>query len=213
MLPWGGAEAWAWDRMSAMDESFVLRGWAIISSPGDALFKWAGFKTIEKKYMKPCVTIHIYSNIPSWNGRNYIDRREAFAQQDAESRWIRYHCVWWWELWMRGGRKVWLSHLPLSYVIAHTSRLANLDHNLQVLLIEAGESNLNNPWVFRPGICKSITSSPSLLLLSFSYFTNFGLELQIPRTWNWTARQHLSTNPVPLNGLLVERLLCHVLIS
>lgn len=25
-------------------------------------------------------------------------------------------------------------------------RLANLDHNLQVLLIEAGEDNLNNPW-------------------------------------------------------------------
>jgi alcohol oxidase len=25
-------------------------------------------------------------------------------------------------------------------------RLANLDHNLSVLLIEAGESNLNNPW-------------------------------------------------------------------
>ena len=32
------------------------------------------------------------------------------------------------------------------------SRLANLDHNLKVLLIEAGENNLNNPWVFRPGI-------------------------------------------------------------
>ncbi|OSS49353.1 hypothetical protein B5807_05699 [Epicoccum nigrum] len=31
-------------------------------------------------------------------------------------------------------------------------RLANLDHSLSVLLIEAGESNLNNPWVFRPGI-------------------------------------------------------------
>jgi len=31
-------------------------------------------------------------------------------------------------------------------------RLANLDHKLQVLLIEAGESNLNNPWVYRPGI-------------------------------------------------------------
>ncbi|KAF2147253.1 GMC oxidoreductase [Aplosporella prunicola CBS 121167] len=31
-------------------------------------------------------------------------------------------------------------------------RLANLDHNLQVLLIEGGESNLNNPWVYRPGI-------------------------------------------------------------
>ncbi|KAI2721043.1 CAZyme family AA3 [Penicillium roqueforti] len=31
-------------------------------------------------------------------------------------------------------------------------RLANLDHNLQVLLIEAGEDNLNNPQVFRPGI-------------------------------------------------------------
>jgi ribulose 1,5-bisphosphate synthetase/thiazole synthase len=25
-------------------------------------------------------------------------------------------------------------------------RLANLDHNLSVLLIEAGENNLNNPW-------------------------------------------------------------------
>ena len=31
-------------------------------------------------------------------------------------------------------------------------RLANLDHNLHVLLIEAGESNLNNQWVYRPGI-------------------------------------------------------------
>lgn len=31
-------------------------------------------------------------------------------------------------------------------------RLANLDHNLKVLLIEGGESNLNNPWIFRPGI-------------------------------------------------------------
>ena len=37
-----------------------------------------------------------------------------------------------------------------SCVVA--GRLANLDHKLQVLLIEAGESNLNNPWVFRPGI-------------------------------------------------------------
>lgn len=27
-------------------------------------------------------------------------------------------------------------------------RLANLDHNLQVLLIEGGENNLNNPWYF-----------------------------------------------------------------
>jgi NADH dehydrogenase FAD-containing subunit len=25
-------------------------------------------------------------------------------------------------------------------------RLANLDHNLQVLVIEGGEDNLNNPW-------------------------------------------------------------------
>ena len=31
-------------------------------------------------------------------------------------------------------------------------RLANLDHKLQVMLIEAGESNLNNQWVYRPGI-------------------------------------------------------------
>lgn len=30
--------------------------------------------------------------------------------------------------------------------------MANLDHNLSVLLIEGGENNLNNPWVFRPGI-------------------------------------------------------------
>lgn len=31
-----------------------------------------------------------------------------------------------------------------SCVVA--GRLANLDHNLQVMLIEAGESNLNDPW-------------------------------------------------------------------
>ncbi|KAI9813302.1 MAG: Alternative oxidase, mitochondrial precursor [Pycnora praestabilis] len=31
-------------------------------------------------------------------------------------------------------------------------RLANLDHKLQVMLIEGGENNLNNPWVYRPGI-------------------------------------------------------------
>lgn len=31
-------------------------------------------------------------------------------------------------------------------------RLANLDRNLTVLLVEGGENNLNNPWVFRPGI-------------------------------------------------------------
>lgn len=31
-------------------------------------------------------------------------------------------------------------------------RLANLDHKLHVMLIESGESNLNNPWVYRPGI-------------------------------------------------------------
>lgn len=37
-----------------------------------------------------------------------------------------------------------------SCVVA--GRLANLDHNLHVMLIEAGESNLNDPWVFRPGI-------------------------------------------------------------
>ena len=30
--------------------------------------------------------------------------------------------------------------------------MANLDHKLHVMLIEAGESNLNNPWVYRPGI-------------------------------------------------------------
>ena len=32
-------------------------------------------------------------------------------------------------------------------------RLANLDRNLTVLLIEGGENNLNNPWAYRYGIC------------------------------------------------------------
>jgi alcohol oxidase len=31
-------------------------------------------------------------------------------------------------------------------------RLANLDPKLKVLLIEAGENNINNPWVYRPAI-------------------------------------------------------------
>lgn len=31
-------------------------------------------------------------------------------------------------------------------------RLANLDPKLKVLLLEAGENNINNPWVYRPGI-------------------------------------------------------------
>lgn len=31
-----------------------------------------------------------------------------------------------------------------SCVVA--GRLANLDHNLQVMLLECGESNLNDPW-------------------------------------------------------------------
>lgn len=43
--------------------------------------------------------------------------------------------------------------LPIISLLVLTLRsLANLDHNLKVLLIEAGESNLNNPWVFRPGV-------------------------------------------------------------
>jgi hypothetical protein len=61
--------------------------------------------------------------------------------------------MWWWIM-----RVSWCSSHRLSLrnsfyflrcVVA--GRLANLDHNLQVLLIEAGESNLNNPWVYRPG--------------------------------------------------------------
>lgn len=31
-------------------------------------------------------------------------------------------------------------------------RLANLDHNLSVLLIEAGEDNLNNQWYENPSM-------------------------------------------------------------
>lgn len=55
---------------------------------------------------------------------------------------------------MRCGRKVneLEAYLFLMNTIAQLFRLANLDHNLKVLLIEAGENNLNNPWVFRPGI-------------------------------------------------------------
>lgn len=40
----------------------------------------------------------------------------------------------------------------IQLTVSIPTGLANLDHNLQVLLIEAGESNLNNPWVYRPGI-------------------------------------------------------------
>lgn len=46
-------------------------------------------------------------------------------------------------------------------------RLANLDHNLQVLLIEAGESNLNNPWVYRPGKSLRFLLGPSLTELRY----------------------------------------------
>jgi hypothetical protein len=57
-------------------------------------------------------------------------------------------------------RRRWpVRHLPTQLrrsQKSNISRLANLDHNLQVLLIEGGESNLNNPWVFRPGICESL---------------------------------------------------------
>jgi hypothetical protein len=35
-------------------------------------------------------------------------------------------------------------------------RLANLDHNLQVLLIEGGENNLNNPWYGTLPTCRSL---------------------------------------------------------
>lgn len=38
-------------------------------------------------------------------------------------------------------------------------RLANLDRNLTVLLIEGGENNLNNPWVYRYATCSSKASS------------------------------------------------------
>ncbi|TKA77529.1 Alcohol oxidase 1 [Friedmanniomyces simplex] len=40
----------------------------------------------------------------------------------------------------------------VDVIVCGAGRLANVDHSLQVMLIEAGESNLNNPWVYRPGI-------------------------------------------------------------
>lgn len=46
----------------------------------------------------------------------------------------------------------WPTHLGGSTGCVIAGRLANLDPNLTVLLIEGGENNLNNPWVFRPGI-------------------------------------------------------------
>jgi alcohol oxidase len=63
-------------------------------------------------------------------------------------------------------------------------RLANLDHKLDVLLIEAGESNLNNPWVYRPGI----------------YPRNMKLDSK-------TATFYYSR---PSNGLMADVLLSHV---
>lgn len=46
----------------------------------------------------------------------------------------------------------WLDELGGSTGCVIAGRLANLDPKLTVLLIEGGENNLNNPWVFRPGI-------------------------------------------------------------
>jgi hypothetical protein len=62
--------------------------------------------------------------------------------------------MWRGECWMCSGWAVGIilvEALRNVYLIK-VSRLANLDHNLKVLLIEAGENNINNPWVFRPGI-------------------------------------------------------------
>jgi hypothetical protein len=33
------------------------------------------------------------------------------------------------------------------YCVDRSTRLANLDHTLQALLVEVGEDNLNNPWL------------------------------------------------------------------
>lgn len=43
-------------------------------------------------------------------------------------------------------------------------RLANLDHNLSVLLIEAGEDNLNNPWWAYTSIASSMELTTVRLL-------------------------------------------------
>lgn len=53
----------------------------------------------------------------------------------------------WWvmRVWPMCTLRSWKSLTVLrSCVVA--GRLANLDHNLQVMLIEGGETNLNNPW-------------------------------------------------------------------
>ena len=82
----------------------------------------------------------------------YREKLEIKAEHYDYSRRGRYHCYW--RRIMRVSicfLAVWsVSLIVLSCVVA--GRLANLDHNLQVMLIEAGESNLNNPWVYRPGI-------------------------------------------------------------
>lgn len=52
----------------------------------------------------------------------------------------------------RDGKPLAKTSLSERFLMPVTHRLANLDHNLTVLLIEGGENNLNNPWVFRPGI-------------------------------------------------------------
>lgn len=39
---------------------------------------------------------------------------------------------------------------------AVAGRLAAADPKLQVLLIEAGQNQLNDPWVYRPGMCVTL---------------------------------------------------------
>jgi len=75
--------------------------------------------------------------------------------QNDSPGWSRHYCVWRWKHRVCCCWKVSSPDL-LPGPVDNNFRLANLDHKLQVLLIEGGESNLNNPWVFRPGICKLI---------------------------------------------------------
>jgi hypothetical protein len=95
--------------------------------------------------------------------------------------------------------------LLMIYSCVVAGRLANLDHNLQVMLIEAGESNLNNPWVYRPGIYPRNMRVPSIYTEKYRVLTSSSGSL--------TVRRLHSTTLDPPNGWVDVVPWCLVLTS
>lgn len=66
------------------------------------------------------------------------------ALQNDHSRGSRYYRLWWRIMWASSRAGYGITKTQSNdYSCVVAGRLANLDHNLQVMLIEAGESNLN----------------------------------------------------------------------